>query len=96
MQPVLVSLNPLNTIAPHHVLAEFDYAHPVFGVLFDMVADYTQQFGKEENSLRAVVNGLEVLEDERDAAMRADALKIVTSSAGQALARRLRIGSIRK
>jgi len=35
----------------------------------------------------AVVNGLEVLEDERDAAMRADALKIVTSSAGQALAR---------
>ena len=37
--------------------------------------------------LGAVVNGLEVLEDERDTAMRADALKIVTSSAGQALAR---------
>lgn len=37
--------------------------------------------------LGAVVNGLEVLEDERDAAMRADALKIVTSSANQALAR---------
>jgi histidine phosphotransferase ChpT len=37
--------------------------------------------------LGAVVNGLEVLEDERDAAMRADALKIVTSSADQALAR---------
>lgn len=37
--------------------------------------------------LGAVVNGLEVLEDERDAAMRADALKIVSSSAGQALAR---------
>lgn len=37
--------------------------------------------------LGAVVNGLEVLEDERDAAMRADALKIVTSSATQALAR---------
>jgi histidine phosphotransferase ChpT len=35
----------------------------------------------------AVVNGLEVLEDERDAAMRADALKIVTQSAEQALAR---------
>jgi histidine phosphotransferase ChpT len=35
----------------------------------------------------AVVNGLEVLEDERDATMRADALKIVSSSAGQALAR---------
>jgi histidine phosphotransferase ChpT len=35
----------------------------------------------------AVVNGLEVLEDERDAGMRADALKIVSSSAGQALAR---------
>jgi histidine phosphotransferase ChpT len=35
----------------------------------------------------AVVNGLEVLEDERDAAMRADALKIVSSSAEQALAR---------
>jgi histidine phosphotransferase ChpT len=34
-----------------------------------------------------VVNGLEVLEDERDAAMRADALKIVGSSAAQALAR---------
>jgi len=37
--------------------------------------------------LGAVVNGLEVLEDERDAAMRADALRIVTSSAAQALAR---------
>src|SRR3984885_8432716 len=37
--------------------------------------------------LGAVVNGLEVLEDERDATMRADALKIVTSSALQALAR---------
>jgi histidine phosphotransferase ChpT len=37
--------------------------------------------------LGAVVNGLEVLEDERDPAMRADALKIVASSADQALAR---------
>jgi histidine phosphotransferase ChpT len=37
--------------------------------------------------LGAVVNGLEVLEDERDPVMRADALKIVASSAAQALAR---------
>ena len=37
--------------------------------------------------LGAVVNGLEVLEDERDATMRADALKLVSSSADQALAR---------
>ena len=37
--------------------------------------------------LGAVVNGLEVLEDERDAAMREDAMKLVTSSANQALAR---------
>src|SRR3984885_6316867 len=37
--------------------------------------------------LGAVVNGLEVLEDERDATMRADALKLVTSSHEQALAR---------
>ena len=37
--------------------------------------------------LGAVINGLEVLEDERDAAMREDALKLVTSSANQALAR---------
>lgn len=37
--------------------------------------------------LGAVVNGLEVLEDERDAAMRDDALKLVTTSANQALAR---------
>ena len=35
----------------------------------------------------AVVNGLEVLEDERDAAMRADALKLVVSSAEQAASR---------
>lgn len=35
----------------------------------------------------AVVNGLEVLEDERDAAMRADALKLVGTSASQAAAR---------
>lgn len=37
--------------------------------------------------LGAVINGLEVLEDERDADMREEALKLVTSSAGQALAR---------
>ena len=35
----------------------------------------------------AVVNGLEILEDERDAAMRADAIKLVASSAEQAAAR---------
>src|ERR1051325_8110552 len=35
----------------------------------------------------AVVNGLEVLEDERDATMRADAFKLVASSAEQAAAR---------
>lgn len=29
-QPVMVSLNPLSTIAPEHVLGQFDYAHPVF------------------------------------------------------------------
>src|ERR1700755_3451740 len=37
--------------------------------------------------LGAVINGLEVLEDERDAAMREDALRLVASSASQALAR---------
>jgi histidine phosphotransferase ChpT len=37
--------------------------------------------------LGAVVNGLEVLEDENDASMRDDAIKLVTSSANQALAR---------
>lgn len=35
----------------------------------------------------AVVNGLEVLEEERDAAMRADALRLVASSAALAAAR---------
>lgn len=29
-QSVLVSLNPIQPIDPRHVLAEFDYAHPVF------------------------------------------------------------------
>ncbi len=29
-QPVLVSLNPLNPIAPDKVLGEYNYAHPVF------------------------------------------------------------------
>ncbi len=37
--------------------------------------------------LGAVVNGMEVLEDERDATMRAEAIKLVTMSADQALAR---------
>ena len=37
--------------------------------------------------LGAVVNGLEVLEDETDATMREDALRLVSSSANQALAR---------
>lgn len=35
----------------------------------------------------AVMNGLEILEDERDAGMRADAMRLVTSSAEQAAAR---------
>ncbi len=35
----------------------------------------------------AVINGLEVLEDERDPAMREDAIKLISSSATQALAR---------
>ena len=35
----------------------------------------------------AVVNGLEILEEERDPGLRADALKLVTSSAAQAAAR---------
>lgn len=29
-QPVVVSLNPVQPIAPHLVMGEFDYAHPVF------------------------------------------------------------------
>ena len=29
-QPVVVSLNPVRTVRPEHVLAEFDYSHPVF------------------------------------------------------------------
>ena len=29
-QPVVVSLNPLRSIAPEHVLGSYDYAHPVF------------------------------------------------------------------
>jgi histidine phosphotransferase ChpT len=37
--------------------------------------------------LGAVVNGMEVLEDERDPAMRGEAIKLVTMSADQALAR---------
>ena len=28
--PVVVSLNPFREPDPHHVIAEFDYAHPVF------------------------------------------------------------------
>ena len=31
-QPVVVSLNPVVEIAPSHVHASFDYAHPVFDV----------------------------------------------------------------
>ena len=38
--------------------------------------------------LGAVVNGMEVLEDERDPAMRADAIKLVTMSADQAFDQR--------
>src|ERR1700755_1048032 len=37
--------------------------------------------------LGAVVNGMDVLEDERDPAMRTEAIKLVTMSADQALAR---------
>lgn len=38
-QPVVVTLNPLRAIAPHTVLREIDYAHPVF----DMAAIAAQQ-----------------------------------------------------
>lgn len=31
-QPVLVSLNPVREIARTHIMGEFDYAHPVFGL----------------------------------------------------------------
>lgn len=31
-QSVVVSLNPLREISRHHIMAEFDYAHPVFDV----------------------------------------------------------------
>ena len=37
--PVVVSLNPVRPIAPHHILGEFDYAHPVF----DLAAIRAQQ-----------------------------------------------------
>src|SRR5258706_14836505 len=47
----------------------------------------------------AVVNGLEVLEDETDPAMRADALRLVAASAEQAAARlqfaRIAVGASR-
>ncbi|MDB5931084.1 MAG: FAD-binding protein [Polaromonas sp.] len=29
-QPVVVSLNPVNDIAPRHILGDYDYLHPVF------------------------------------------------------------------
>ena len=38
-QPVVVTLNPLRPIAPHTILREIDYAHPVF----DMAAIAAQQ-----------------------------------------------------
>lgn len=31
-RPVIVSLNPVQPIAPEHVLGDYDYAHPVFDV----------------------------------------------------------------
>ena len=31
-QPVVVSLNPVQPIAPHHIMGEYDYAHPVFDI----------------------------------------------------------------
>jgi uncharacterized protein len=33
VQPVIVSLNPTQAIAPEHVLGTFDYAHPVFDLV---------------------------------------------------------------
>ncbi|MEO6320300.1 MAG: NAD/FAD-binding protein, partial [Polaromonas sp.] len=29
-QPVVVSLNPVQAIAPSHIMGEYDYMHPVF------------------------------------------------------------------
>ena len=29
-QPVVVSLNPVSTIAPERIVGQYDYAHPVF------------------------------------------------------------------
>ncbi|HTQ12729.1 MAG TPA: histidine phosphotransferase family protein [Rhizomicrobium sp.] len=60
-----------------HAMTELDFAALLVSrVCHDLVSP-----------VGAVVNGLEVLEDERDAAMRADALKLVASSADQAAAR---------
>ena len=38
-QPVVVSLNPVQEIAPQHILGEYDYMHPVF----DLAATRAQQ-----------------------------------------------------
>ena len=65
------------TPAPQGPLSEIEFAALLVSrVCHDLVGP-----------LGAVVNGMEVLEDERDADMRADAIRLVTSSAEQALAR---------
>ena len=65
------------TPAPQGPLSEIEFAALLVSrVCHDLVGP-----------LGAVVNGMEVLEDERDADLRADAIRLVTSSAEQALAR---------
>ena len=62
---------------PHGPMSEIEFAALLVSrVCHDLVGP-----------LGAVVNGMEVLADERDAEMRADAIRLVTSSAEQALAR---------
>jgi histidine phosphotransferase ChpT len=52
-----------------------------------MLTPHMESLVRIAQAAGAVVNGMEVLEDERDPAMRADAIKLVTMSADQALAR---------
>ena len=82
-QPVLVSLNPLREIARSHIMAEFDYAHPVFDLAaIRAQADLPQLQGRQHSYFCGAWTGYGFHEDGLKSGLQV-ARQVLLESAGE-------------
>ena len=82
-QPVLVSLNPLCEIARTHIMAEFDYAHPVFDLAaIRAQADLPQLQGRQHSYFCGAWTGYGFHEDGLKSGLQV-AQQVLLESAGK-------------